>query len=94
MTTKKELKKLERQWRDRFGPPHQPVENLLACTELKIAAAHAGVQVIEIKEGKLMLTRGGDYILVDGKFPRLEGKTNRDRLFHALQLLHTLMARA
>ncbi len=90
LTTKKELKALERQWRDRFGPAHTPVENLLACTELKIAAAHAGIQVVEIKDGKLMLTKGGDYLTVNGKFPRLRGKTNRKRLFHAVDLTQSL----
>lgn len=90
LTTKKEMKALHRQWRDRFGPPPQPVENLLACAELKIAAAHAGIQAIEIKEGKLMLTRGGAYLMAGGKFPRLSGKTNRDRLFHAVELLQSL----
>ncbi len=90
LTTKSELRTLEKQWRDRFGPPHAPVGNLLACTELKIAAAHAGVQVIEIKEGKLMLTKGGQFLTVDGKFPRLEGSTNRDRLFHAVGLTQSL----
>lgn len=90
LTTKKELSALKEQWRDRFGPLQKPVENLLACTELKLAAAHAGVQVVEIKEGKLMLTRGGDYLMVDGRFPRLKGKSNRQRLFHAVELAQSL----
>lgn len=91
LTTLKELKALSKDWRDRFGKVPVPVENLLACTELKIIAAHASITVIEIKDGKLMLTRGGDYIMVDGKFPRLKARRNKQRLKKAVEMLHTLI---
>ena len=90
LTTMRELKRLRQEWRDRFGPPPPAVECLLACTELRMAAAHAGVSVVEIKEGKLMLTKGGDYLLVNGKFPRPGGATNRERLFAAVEMVHSL----
>ncbi len=91
LTTKKELKALEKEWRDRFGAPHRPVENLLAVTDLKIAAAHAGVTAVEIKDGRLMLTRGGEYLMIDGKFPRLKGRKNRQRLLSAVDLMQQLL---
>ncbi len=91
LTTLKELKGLLKDWVDRFGKPPVPVENLLACTELKIIAAHAGISVIEIKDKKLMLTKGGDFIMVDGKFPRLKGRRNKQRLRAAVDMLRTLI---
>jgi transcription-repair coupling factor (superfamily II helicase) len=44
---------------------------LLLLSEIKLAAARARVARVEVREGKLMLTRRGDFILVGGKFPRL-----------------------
>ena len=35
---------------------------------------------MEIKDGKLMLTRGNDFILIGGKFPRLTAKSVAARL--------------
>ena len=47
--------------------------------------------VVEIKDKKLMLTKGGDYIMVDGKFPRLKGRRNKQRLRAAVDMLRTLI---
>jgi transcription-repair coupling factor (superfamily II helicase) len=87
--TRKELDTLERNWRDQFGPPPEAVENLLLCAGLKLAAAHASISAIEIKEGKLMLTRNQRYVLLDGKFPRLTGKDATLQLRESLQLLRS-----
>ena len=51
------------------GPP--AVDNLLLLSEIKLSAARARVSRVEVREGKLMLSRRGDFILVGGKFPRL-----------------------
>ena len=90
LTTVKELKALKRNWCDRFGDYPPPVENLLWCTELKIVAAHAGIDVIEIKDGKLMLTKRGGYVMINGKFPRLMKKRNRTKLEEAIGMLVSL----
>ncbi len=87
LETIKELKALIREWRDRFGPPPPPADHLLRCTELKLAAAHAKIAAVEIQGDKLMLTRNGDYVLIEGKFPRLRGKTAHDKLLEAVDLL-------
>ena len=42
------------------------------------------------REGKLMLTRGGDYILIDGKFPRLTAPEPTPRLREMLAMLRSL----
>ncbi|MDQ6624476.1 MAG: transcription-repair coupling factor [Verrucomicrobiota bacterium] len=71
ISTREQRDRLRKDWRDRFGKFPGPVDNLLALTEIKLAAAKAGIARVEVREGKLMLTRRGDYILVGGKFPRL-----------------------
>ncbi len=78
--------KLRKQWRDRFGKFPAAVDNLLALTEIKLAAARAGVTRVEVREGKLMLTRRGDYILVGGKFPRLSAGNIQRNLAEVIEL--------
>jgi transcription-repair coupling factor (superfamily II helicase) len=70
-TDKAALETLQKELRDRFGPVPPAVELLLAVGELKILASEKNVTVIEVKEGKLMLTRQSDFITLGGKFPRL-----------------------
>ncbi len=86
----RDLKRLGREWRDRFGPVPAPAEHLLTLTEIRLLAAQAGVDELEVKESKFMLQRHGDYILVDGRFPRLTGATLRERLHSALDLVRRL----
>jgi transcription-repair coupling factor (superfamily II helicase) len=71
VTTHEQLDRLRRDWRDRFGKAPPAIDNLFLLTEIKLAATKRGVTRVEVKEGKLMLTRRGDFILVGGKFPRL-----------------------
>lgn len=71
VTTSEQLQRLRREWRDRFGKWPPAVDNLLLLSEIKLSAARARVTRVEVREGKLMLTRRGDFILVGGKFPRL-----------------------
>jgi transcription-repair coupling factor (superfamily II helicase) len=71
ITTAEQLQRLRRDWRDRFGKWPAAVDSLLLLSEIKLSAARARVSRVEVREGKLMLTRRGDFILVGGKFPRL-----------------------
>ncbi|MFZ4766589.1 MAG: transcription-repair coupling factor, partial [Roseimicrobium sp.] len=88
--SRKELDSLERTWRDQFGPPPPAVENVLVCAALKIAAAHARVSSVEAKEGKLILTRNSQPLLLSGKFPRLTSNDATQQLREALQLLRSI----
>ena len=63
------------------------IDNLLRCTELKLAAAHSNISSVEILERKLMLTRNGDYVLLSGKFPRLAGKNQEEMLLNAVDMV-------
>jgi transcription-repair coupling factor (superfamily II helicase) len=71
ISTRQQWDRLRKEWRDRFGKFPAAVDNLLTLTDIKLSAAKAGLTRVEVREGKLMLTRHGDFILVDGKFPRI-----------------------
>ena len=89
--TRRELDELETQWRDQFGDrlPHA-VRNLLTCAAIRLAAAHAGITAVEIKDRKLMLTRHGQLVMPGGKFPRLTERLGHKQLEETLRLLRTL----
>jgi transcription-repair coupling factor (superfamily II helicase) len=87
---RRELDALERDWRDQYGPPPPAVVNLLRCAALKLAAAHAGVSQVEIKDHKLMITKNGRYLQPGGRFPRLTAEEPTLLLTEALQLLRSL----
>ena len=89
--TRRELDELETQWRDQFGDrlPHA-VRNLLTCAAIRLAAAHAGITAVEIKDRKLMLTRHGQLVMPGGKFPRLSERLGHRQLEETLRLLRTL----
>lgn len=89
-TSPAELRQLECELRDRFGPIPPEVSLLLQIAELKILAATRSVTSIEVKGDKLMLKRKGDYITVGGRFPRLKSKTYAARLNEIKAFLQTL----
>ncbi len=74
ISTRDQFDRVRKEWRDRFGKFPPAVENLFLLAEIKLAAAKAGISRVEAKERKLMLTRRGEFVLVDGKFPRLVAK--------------------
>src|SRR5204863_4431480 len=90
ITTREQLERLRKDWRDRFGKFPAAVDNLLALTEIKLAAAKAGVTRVEVREGKLMLTRRGDFILVEGKFPRISTDRIDRQLAEVLKLVKNI----
>ena len=91
VTTKKELTALISQWRDRFGPLPLPVDNLCRTTELKLTAHHHGFSSIQVKEEKIMLTRRGEFVQINGKFPRLRpSATPQQRLEEVLVWIRQL----
>jgi transcription-repair coupling factor (superfamily II helicase) len=87
---KASLQELEKELRDRFGPPRPPVRLLLQVAELKVLAAQKNISAIEVKEDKLMLSRNKDYIMAGTKFPRLTKKEPGARLKEIRQVLMAL----
>jgi transcription-repair coupling factor (superfamily II helicase) len=90
VTTHEQLQRLRRDWRDRFGLFPVEVDNLFGLIEIKLAAAKSGINRVEVRERKLMLTRRGDFILVAGKFPRLVGAEIEQHLGEILELIKKL----
>jgi transcription-repair coupling factor (superfamily II helicase) len=89
-TDKTTLEALQKELRDRFGAMPPAVELLLLITELKILASERSINVMEVKEDKLMLTRQGDFITLGGKFPRLTKRDVKARLKEIKKLLLAL----
>ena len=71
ISMREQFDRIRKEWRDRFGKFPEAVENLFLMAEIKLVAAKAGISRVESKERRLMLTQRGDFVLVDGKFPRL-----------------------
>jgi transcription-repair coupling factor (superfamily II helicase) len=90
VTTHEQLQRLGRDWRDRFGPFPAAVDNLFGLIEIKLAGAKSGINRVEVRERKLMLTRRGDFILVAGKFPRLVGAKIEQHLGEIQELIKKL----
>lgn len=88
--TKKELYELKESWVDQFGPLPEEVEHLITCAEIRLAASKAKISSVEIKGGKLILQKNGQFLLIGGKFPRLTGLTAPLQLADALKLLKSL----
>ncbi|MEO6870648.1 MAG: transcription-repair coupling factor [Chthoniobacterales bacterium] len=90
ITTQEQLHRLRRDWCDRFGPPPPAVDNLVLLSEIKLSAARARINRVEVRDSKLMLSRRGDFILVGGKFPRLTSRSIDLQLTEIWQLLKQL----
>jgi len=88
--SKEALRELGVEWRDRFGPHPTAVRNLLLVNEVRLVAARAKVTSIEVKESKVMLIRGGDYLLIGDRFPRLTSGKAENTLPSLLSLLSRL----
>jgi len=87
VSSPQQLEQLRKAWRDRFGVPPKAVEHLLLMSEIKLLAAARKITKLEVKENKLMLTRGGDFVLIGGKFPRLTAKSAPARLRELVALI-------
>ena len=65
------LQALQAEWRDRFGPLPAPVENALLAALIRVEAARRKISMVEVREGRLMLTQRRELLQKDGRFPRL-----------------------
>ena len=86
-TDKATLVALRAELRDRFGSLPPAAELLFQVAALKLLAAERGVTAVETRGDKLMLTRGGDFIQVGGRFPRLSKREPKARLNEVRKLL-------
>ena len=51
-----ELRALRDELRDRFGPPPDPVENLIELQRVRIELGRLGAQAVEFRGGRLSIT--------------------------------------
>jgi transcription-repair coupling factor (superfamily II helicase) len=79
-TDKPALDALQKELRDRFGPPPPAAELIFQVADLKILAGEKAITSVEVKEDRLMIKRRNDYVMVGGKFPRLTKKDAKARL--------------
>jgi transcription-repair coupling factor (superfamily II helicase) len=89
--TEKAVDSLAESWRDRFGRIPEPAQNLLTIARIKALAAAENINSVEINGQRLMLHRGGDYILLEGRrFPRLKASTPTAKLTETIEMLRTV----
>jgi transcription-repair coupling factor (superfamily II helicase) len=62
---------LEHELRDRFGPTPEPLQRLLILSRIKITASNKRISRIEVEGEKVIMVRNRDFIMQNGKFPRL-----------------------
>lgn len=86
----KDLTRLERELKDRFGRLPLPMRNLLKLTAIRIHASDKGIREIDVRDDKVMMTRGGDFIQQGGKFPRLREEKTSKRLAELLKMVKAL----
>jgi transcription-repair coupling factor (superfamily II helicase) len=89
--TEKAVDALDASWRDRFGRIPEAAVNLLHIARIKALAAAENIASVEISGQRLMLHRGGDYILLEGRrFPRLKAASPAGKLTEAVEMLRAL----
>lgn len=87
VTNLEQLRTLEAAWKDRFGKLPKPAKFLIELTKLKLQANAAKISRIEIRDQKVMLTRRGDFIMWDKKFPRLTSPQLENRIRELFSLI-------
>ena len=73
--------------KDRFGPIPSPLDRLLKIARLRIIAAAKTLQSVEVREDKVMMMRNNDYLMINGRFPRLREKETTRRLEELLGII-------
>ena len=84
------LEALAASWRDRFGPLPVEVKHLLTSERIRRTAGARGITKVETRGERLMLTRGGDFLLLGHRFPRLTATKPASKLSEVLRFLEAL----
>ncbi len=92
-SSREEIHALLAVWKDRFGKVPPVAENALLLAAIRLEASRRRIPVVEVRGEKLMLTRGGSYILIGGRFPRLTASDPDSRLREILTLLERMPSR-
>ena len=81
---------LKSELRDRYGPLPEMVERLLLLADLKWQASRKGISEMETSKLRLKLKRNDEWMMVQGKFPRLETKKATAQLKAITTMIHAL----
>jgi transcription-repair coupling factor (superfamily II helicase) len=84
------LEQLKNQWRDRYGRLPGPTRHLLKTAAIRLRAAAAGIDLVETEGNVLRLRRGGDFIMIGHRHPRLDSDDPALKLRQILSLLQQL----
>ncbi len=84
------LDQLKNQWRDRYGRLPGPVRHLLKAAAVRLRAAAVGIDLVETEGKVLRLRRGGDFIMIGHRHPRLDPDDPALKLRQILTLLQQL----
>ena len=72
---------------------HDPTPNALLLAAIRLEASRLRIPMVETRGEKLMLTRGGSFILIGGRFPRLTASDPDSSLREILSLLEKMPSR-
>ena len=84
------IDQLKNQWRDRYGRLPGPARHLLKTSAIRLRAAAAGIDLVETEGKVLRLRRGGDFIMIGHRHPRLDSDDPALKLRQILTLLQQL----
>ncbi len=88
--TRNGIDELRATWRDRFGPVPHAAENALTCAAIRIEASQRKIPMVEVRDDKLMITKGDHFIMIGSRFPRLTLPDSDSRLREVLTFLENL----
>jgi transcription-repair coupling factor (superfamily II helicase) len=84
------LDEIKARWRDRYGRLPAPARNLLKIGAVRLRGGTAGIDLIQTEGNVLRLRRGGDFIMIGHRHPRLDGGDPALKLRQILSLLQQL----
>ena len=84
------LDQLKNQWRDRYGRLPAAARNLLKTAAVRLRAAAANIDLVETEGKVLRFRRGGDFIMIGHRHPRLDSEDPALKLRQILTLLQQL----
>lgn len=87
---RKAVESLGVSWRDRFGPLPKALQNLLAMEIIRRSASERKITKVETQGPKLLLTRSGNVLQLNHRFPRLASVTPVAKLQEVLQFVESL----
>ena len=84
------LDEIRQGWRDRYGRLPAPTRHLLKTAAVRLRAASADLESVEAEGPVLRLRRGGDFIMLGHRHPRLTADDPALKLRQILALLQQL----